>query len=180
MDGLDLLENVAFVGTVSSAIVFVIQFIKNLFQRASWKWCQKIPSEVWVILSVAMGIAAALAMNYDALTEAFGPTVPVTGTLAEVATGTLIGVSSKVVHAVATPIGAKLKEVKEGALLQTESLNKPSECSTGVTEAPPIDVTPVPPTNKDEVLLVKLSSVNPDIVIVNGAIYKVEQGETNA
>lgn len=175
MDGLDLLENVAFVGTVSSAIVFVIQFIKNLFQRASWKWCQKIPSEVWVILSVAMGIAAALAMNYDALTEAFGPTVPVTGTLAEVATGTLIGVSSKVVHAVATPIGAKLKEVKENALLQTESSSGESGCVTGATVVAPTSF-----ISKDKVLLVKSTTVDPDFALINGNIYKVEKGENNA
>lgn len=180
MDGTTLLENVAFVGVIGGGISFVIQFIKTLLAKLPWKWCQKIPGEVWIALSVVFGIAVTIMINYNALTEAFGSQIPVSGTLAEVITGTLIGASSKVVHAVATPIGAKLKTAKEEAIKAEEVVLQVEEPVTPMN-TPTEALVEVPQyIANDEVLLMKYTTNNPDCVIVNGVLYKLEKGDSNA
>lgn len=173
MDGLNLFDNIAVAGIIIGVIVVVIQWVKQLLEKTSWVWVRKMPGEVWFLVSVVLGIAASLILNYNAISEATGGAIAIPSTLGKVATGIGMGLSSKVTHAVATPIAAKLKEVKEVAKINTETLG--NGCVTGTPVVSPV---PIAPKLEDEVILMKFTDSKPDAVLINGKVYKLDKGES--
>ncbi len=111
---MEFLDNIANVGVgvaVGGIIAFTIQVIKAIFQKLPWSWAKKIPSAVWIVLSVALGIGVAFYMNYNVIDEVLQTPLPVSDTFKVLLTGIGLGGSSKVVYDVATPLGAKLDNI---------------------------------------------------------------------
>lgn len=181
MEGLTLFENIQLASLIIGAIVAIIQFVKAMLEKTDWQWVRKMPGEVWFGVSILMGVVAALLLNYNALQEAIGTSLPISDKLATVATGIGMGLSSKVVHAVATPIGAKLKEIKETAKVNSELLQTPVVCPpdiSGSTVVSPsvMPITPAAPV-EPEVILLKTTESNPDYVLIDEKVYKRQKGE---
>lgn len=111
---MEFLDNIANVGVgvaVGGIIAFTIQVIKAIFQKLPWSWAKKIPSAIWIVLSVALGIGVAFYMNYNVIDEVLQTPLPVSDTFKVLLTGIGLGGSSKVVYDVATPLGAKLDNI---------------------------------------------------------------------
>jgi hypothetical protein len=175
MEGFTFLDNIEVAGIIIAVIVAIIQFIKKLLEQTNWGWVRRLPGEAWFGISIGLGIAASFLFNYNAIQEAVGNALVVPDVLAKVATGIGMGLSSKAVHAVATPIGAKLKEVKEAATVNTEVLQSGPVCPT--PEIAPVSVEqPFAESMNPEVILLKTTESNPDYVIVGDKVYKRPKG----
>lgn len=123
MEFLDAIANIGVSAAIGSVIAFIIQIIKVLLQKLPWKWAQSIPSTVWIVISVLMGIGIAVYMNYNVLDEVIKENLPIPEFAKVVITGIGIGGSSKVVYDVAAPVGAKLTAVRKESEIKTTELN---------------------------------------------------------
>lgn len=161
---------------ISSVLVVVIQFIKVMWYKLPWKWVQKTPGELWFALSIVAGIGIAVALNYQILLDTGTPLMERFGT---VMYGLTIGAGSKVIHAVSSTAGAKLKEVKNNA---TPVITPPTELP--IKEELPIAIeTPQSqevvlvgvPKDTTEIVLVKNMKDNEVYVMIDGVKHSISK-----
>jgi hypothetical protein len=130
VDWQSVLSDAAIIASVATGIFTVIEFIKGLFNRASWG--KKIPGEIWFGLSLAMAIGVGVAVYWD---DWFGPDATVSSGIAAGAYSLLAGAGSKLINAVSGPAGAKLKAAKEAAQ-PTQNGNVPTQTGNVPVDVP--------------------------------------------
>jgi hypothetical protein len=190
MTGFDVLANTVFLTVVSAIIIFIISFIKGILARTSWG--PNIPGEVWILVSVAFGVLIAVLANYNAIEQVLGssPDVSVvpaffqTGIGGQLTTGVLVGLQTKVVYAVSTPIAAVLKSTKEKAKVETAVATGTCGPSTDSLPAIPLSVSTLPVVNLPNSNIVKEIAVAKAVskgsiayVILDGVAYKYQPTE---
>jgi hypothetical protein len=190
MDWQTILQDAGIIASVSTAIFFVIDFVKRVYYKLPWGWVQKTPGEVWFALSILFGVMVAILVYWD---NFFGSAATVSDGLSSTVYGLVSGAGSKFIHAVSSSAGAKLKATKEEAKAKIE---KPSETVLGEAA----DATCVPPTvteaatptvqeqidnvkekidkklNAPTVEVVKKVTPEGDYVIVDGKVYTITKG----
>jgi hypothetical protein len=119
MDWASTLQDAGVIAAASTAIFFVIDFIKKLYYKLPWGWIQKTPGEVWFALSIAFGIGIALVLFWDSF---FGADASLSSGLASAAYGLVSGAGSKFINSLASSSGARLKASKEEALAKTAAI----------------------------------------------------------
>jgi uncharacterized protein (DUF697 family) len=192
MDMQTIFQDASIIASVSTAIFFVIDFVKRMYYKLPWGWIQKTPGEVWFALSILMGIGVAIGVFWD---NFFSGSATLTTGLSSAAYGLVAGAGSKFINAVASTAGAKLKASKEEALAKAESNTKPQtvESAADVTNVPPdIIMEAATPTLQDRIEITKdkidekikeptvelVKKVVPegDYVIIDGNVYKITKG----
>lgn len=175
MDGIVTIgADLGMLSTFAVVLWRAIDIFKKLFYKLPWKWVQKIPGEVWVGLSIALGIIAAILLKVNAVDSLIQNSgVVVDGIKGYIATGFLIGTSSNVVQEVVKPIGKKLKT--EPVVVPSTPVIPPEEYIPPVVTEP--FVPPVLTQVEDAEVFAKiLYGFNEDIyVYVNEQLYRVEK-----
>jgi hypothetical protein len=163
----------------------VIDLFKRLFYKLPWNWVQKIPGEIWIGFSIALGIAVSILLRVNAVDSLLQDSGVVLGGIqGYAATGFLVGTSSNVVQEVVKPIGKKIK----GDTVVTET-------TTPTVPDTPIVITPTTPAiipteeveDTDEAILLVSVSTNKETplkvdykamyVYVNGTLHKLFKEE---
>ena len=197
MDWQTALQDASIIASVSTAIFFVIDFIKKLYYKLPWGWVQKTPGEVWFALSVMFGVAVAILVYWD---NFFGTGATVSGGISATVYGLVSGAGSKFINAIASSAGARLKTSKEEALAKAPSAN------TGVVLGSAAEPTVVPPEPVIEaatptieqrieetkqkisnqlgesihnVELVRKAKIDADYVIIDGTVYEITKEKKN-
>jgi hypothetical protein len=178
IDWATVLTDAGTLAIISSILVVVIQFIKVLWYKLPWKFAKNTPGEVWFALSIILGIAIAVALNYQILLDTGTPLMERFGT---VMYGLTIGAGSKVIHAVSSTAGAKLKEVKDN-VGGTAPITPPSEIpvenatTSSVVVSPCEEIAPnVQTPQPQEVVLVKSMKDDEVYVMIDGIKYKISK-----
>ena len=65
MDWQTILQDAGIIASVSTAIFFVIDFVKRVYYKLPWGWVQKTPGEVWFALSILFGVMIAILVYWD-------------------------------------------------------------------------------------------------------------------
>ena len=142
MDWATTLQDAGVIAAASTAIFFVIDFIKKLYYKLPWGWIQKTPGEVWFALSIAFGLGIALILFWDSF---FGTDASVSSGLASAAYGLVSGAGSKFINSIASSAGAKLQASKEEAKAKTVAITNGKKEEVKVPE-PKIEPVPENPT----------------------------------
>lgn len=174
MDFQTILQDASIIASVSTAIFFVIDFIKKLYQKLPWGWAKKTPPEVWFALSILFGIVVAILVYWD---NFFGAGATLAGGISSAVYGLVSGAGSKLINAVASSAGAKLKVSKLEATAKVETIPTEilaSDIPMGVVEAP---IYQEEPPKEPKVEVVKKLMVAGDYVIIDGSIYKITKEE---
>jgi hypothetical protein len=191
MDWATILQDAGVLAAASTAIFFVIDFIKRLYYKLPWGWVQKTPGEVWFALSIAFGVGAALLIFWN---QFFGADASLTTGLSSAVYGLISGAGSKLVNSVASTAGVKLKASRVESQTKIDTL-----AATPPTEPIPVVKTPVfkeedvatPIVEKENVFymgpateeipiveVVKKVDTEGDYVLINGVRYKItKEGE---
>jgi hypothetical protein len=178
MDFQTILQDASIIASVSTAIFFVIDFIKKLYQKLPWRWTKKTPPEVWFALSILFGVAVAILVYWD---NFFGAGATLAGGISSAVYGLVSGAGSKLINSIASSAGAKLKASK---LEATSKIEAPISSTIEVpqTETPmgtvetPVFHEEIPKESNVEV--VKKLMVDGDYVIIDGSVYKItKEGE---
>jgi len=186
MEWQTVLQDAGTIASVSTAIFFVIDFIKKLYYKLPWRWVQKTPGEVWFALSILFGVGVAIIVYWD---NFFGTGATLSDGLSATTYGLVSGAGSKFMNSIFGTAGAKLKAYKEEAKEKIES--KPEtvmEVSTPEIEEatpkpekiPEDSITMIP--NKVEVPLIELvkkMKTDADYVIISDKIYRIEKENKN-
>jgi len=186
MEWQTVLQDAGTIASVSTAIFFVIDFIKKLYYKLPWGWIQKTPGEVWFALSILFGVGVAIIVYWD---NFFGTGATLSDGLSATTYGLVSGAGSKFMNSIFGTAGAKLKAYKEEAKEKIES--KPEtvmEVSTPEIEEatpkpekiPEDSITMIP--NKVEVPLIELvkkMKTDADYVIISDKIYRIEKENKN-
>ena len=200
-EGFDVLQSTVFLTAVSAIIIFVISIVKGLVGRTSWG-C-KLPGEVWIGVSIVFGMLIAVLANFNAIESVLGaspdgsgsiPLVLSQGLGGKLLTGLLVGLQTKVVYSVSTPIAAKLKSVKEENRVKTEiaknegvAISSAPVCvPTPIAVSNPVIVAetkilPDPNTVKEIAIGKTITNQGVAYVILDGVAYKYQpatEGET--
>lgn len=188
MTGFDVLVSSVFLTAISAIIIFVISFIKGIVARTEWG--PKIPGEVWIAVSVLFGIVIAVLANYNAINQVMGaspeasliPSFFQQGIGGNLTTGVLIGLQTKVVYAVSTPIAAVLKAKKEEAKVVTATAMGACDTTSPVTTPAPIIPSIQEPQKiaekEYEIAVARLPKTDGvAYILLDGVAYKVKKGE---
>jgi len=142
MDWQTMLQDASIIASVSTAIFFVIDFVKKLYYKLPWGWIQKTPGEVWFALSVLFGVAVAVLVYWD---NFFGTGATVSGGISATVYGLVSGAGSKFINAIASSAGARLKTSKEEALAKADTITngKTDTVLGSAAEAPAVPPEPV-------------------------------------
>lgn len=175
MDLANILQDAGTVTAIATGIVFVIQFLKNMFYKLPWGWVKKTPGEVWFALSIVASVGVVFALNFDIFSSGMS-----VDTVGQIVSGLTVGAGSKLIHAVATPAGAKFKQIKKDIETKTETplgaapCPTPEELTTPVTCNEPIQA---PEVVTPEVVLYKRVGVDSEqfFVEVEGKLYPVQR-----
>jgi hypothetical protein len=181
MDWSNILQDTTLIAGVSTAIFVVLDLIKRIYYKLPWRWVQKTPGEVWFVLSIAFGLLVALFVLWPALVSGEGSIVDKATTAIY---GVVFGAGSKLMNAIFSSGGAKLKASKLEAQTKIETPAPKIENATvnDVTYNEPINVeAPLlieePEKEEDFVKLVKLVPIDADYAIIGNEIYPIEKGE---
>jgi hypothetical protein len=142
MDWAITLQDAGVIAAASTAIFFVIDFIKKLYYKLPWGWIQKTPGEVWFALSIAFGLGIALILFWDSF---FGVDASVSTGLASTFYGLISGAGSKLMNSVFGTAGAKLQASKEEAKAKTATITNGKKEEPKIPE-PKIEPVPETPT----------------------------------
>jgi len=143
MDWQTILQDASIIASVSTAIFFVIDFIKKMYYKLPWGWIQKTPGEVWFALSILFGVAVAILVYWD---NFFGSGATLTDGLSATVYGLVSGAGSKFINAIASSAGAKLKASKEEASAKTAAITNGKKEEAVVTPEMPLGGTVQTPT----------------------------------
>jgi len=190
MDWQTILTDAGTIASVSTAIFFVIDFIKKSYYKLPWGWTQKTPGEIWFALSILFGIAIAILVYWD---NFFGAGATISGGISATVYGLVSGAGSKFMNSIFGTAGAKLKVYKEEAKAKAAAvtngkkeepvLTAPSEpempsLEERVEEAKQkIEEKVQQKTSVDIVEVVKKLAPEGDYVIVNSKVYKLTKEE---
>lgn len=165
MDWNSTFADAGVIAAASAAIFFIIDFIKKLYFKLPWGWVQKTPNEVWFALSILMGVGIALVVFWD---NFFGSGATVSSGIASTVYGLVSGAGSKLINAVSSTAGVKLKASKES---MNAKLEQPKE---ELVVAPEIITDDVEETVEEATVeaVVKVP-IKADYVVVNGKMYKI-------
>lgn len=119
MDWQTILTDAGTIASVSTAIFFVIDFVKKLYYKLPWGWTQKTPGEVWFALSILFGVGVAILVYWD---NFFGSGATITGGISATVYGLVSGAGSKFMNSIFGTAGAKLKVYKEEAKAKTAAI----------------------------------------------------------
>jgi len=198
IDWASALQDTALIAGVSTAIFFVLDFIKRLYYKLPWGWVQKTPGEVWFALSIALGLAVALLILWPVLTAGEGSLF---NKFTAGIYGLVFGAGSKLINSISSSAGLKLKASKEESTARIEAAkngkNGTATTMTSSTEIPPVQA-PVfteeaTPSIEERVEETKqrikekvpdvtfMKEVKPDVdyVIINGTVYYNTKGKTD-
>ena len=155
MDWTSTLQDAGVIAAASTAIFFVIDFIKKLYYKLPWGWIQKTPGEVWFALSIAFGIGIAVILFWNSF---FGADASLSGGLASTAYGLVSGAGSKFINSLASTAGARLKASKEEALAKTATItngkkeeSKPIDTPLGETVQTPVYTESATPSMEERI-----------------------------
>jgi len=191
MDWANVFQDTAFIAAISTAIFFVIDFIKKLYYKLPGRWIQKTPGELWFALSIFLGLGIALFVYWD---NFFGTGATIGGGIASAIYGLISGAGSKLMNSIFGTAGAKLETARTEAKLKTEKIKNGKE-TIEYPQEPVLEATPVIPEMPKEMMkdvevvmngkLISLAEVYktvkvPEgyIVIVDGNVYKIK-GQKN-
>jgi hypothetical protein len=190
MDWATILQDAGVLAAASTAIFFVIDFIKRLYYKLPWGWVQKTPGEVWFALSIAFGVGAALLIFWN---QFFGADASLTTGLSSAVYGLISGAGSKLVNSVASTAGVKLKasRVESQTKIATLTTAPVIENTTPiVSEEPTVlekrieeakkrinqEIIMIPKdTDVPLVELVKRMKTDADFAIIDGKIYEIKK-----
>jgi hypothetical protein len=116
-----IFQDTALIAGVSTAICFIIDFIKKLYYKIQWKWVQNTPGEVWFAISIALGLAVALVVLWPILVSGEGSFFDKFTTTIY---GLVFGAGSKLVHSVSSSAGAKLQSFKLEQKAKSDALTQ--------------------------------------------------------
>jgi hypothetical protein len=171
------LQDTALIAGVSTAIFVVLDLIKRIYYKLPWRWIQKTPGEVWFALSIIFGLLVALLVLWPTLTSGEGSLLDKTTAAIY---GVVFGGGSKLMNAIFSSGGAKLKasKVEAQAKLEVPKIEKASVSDVTYNEpiVPPIVNSAV---EIKTVELVKVIPVDADYVIISGEVFPVGKGENN-